>query len=165
MTDSVLQTKAARLEAILQIIRDQPVSSQKQLQRALAARGIDTGQTTLSRDLTELRATKVKTTSGIAVYSVPDEDGRHSANPDPDNARLARWCQDLLVGAAAAENLLVVRTPAGAANLLGAAIDGSHLEGALGTIAGDDTILVICDGVEDAHRVRDLLVGLAAGED
>lgn len=74
---------------------------------------------------------------------------------------MARWCQDLLVSAQEAQNLLVLRTPSGAANLLGSAVDTSRLPGVLGTIAGDDTILLICDDDERARQTRDLLTKLA----
>lgn len=161
MKEAVVDTKAARHDAILAIVRNQPIASQAELRQALADRGFEKDQATVSRDLAELNATKVKNEDGIAVYSVPDETGRHTVSQDLTKTRLARWCQELLVSAIGTDNLLVLRTPAGAANLLGSAIDHSLLEGVLGTIAGDDTILVICEGVDRATDVRSLLLRLA----
>ncbi len=161
MAESAVETKAARHELIADLVSSRPVTSQEQLRELLAERGFETAQATLSRDLSELQAIKVKTTTGAAVYSIPDVNGRHQPIASEGNPRLARWCQDLLVSAQAALNQVVLRTPAGAANLLGTAIDSSRLEGVLGSIAGDDTILVICDSSERAARVRRLLVDLA----
>ncbi|WP_099333197.1 arginine repressor [Actinomyces minihominis] len=161
MADLPLDTKTARHNTILDLIAASPITSQEQLRRMLAERGFETAQATLSRDLSELQAVKVKTNSGASVYSVPDVNGLHLAEPLEGNVRLARWCQDLLVSAQEAQNLLVLRTPSGAANLLGSAIDSSRLAGVLGTIAGDDTILVICDNDERAQQARKLLTQLA----
>lgn len=161
MAEATLDTKTARHNAIAELIESTHVSSQQQLREMLAKRGFDTAQATLSRDLAELQAVKVKTASGISVYSIPDVNGRHVTRADEGNPRLTRWCQDLLVSAKLAENLLVLRTPAGAANLLGTAIDASRLQGVLGTIAGDDTILVITQSTERAGEVRTLLSRLA----
>ncbi len=165
MSQGAPRTRAARLELISTIIAQEPISSQKELQEALAQRGVKTGQATLSRDLTTLRATKVRTALGVAIYSVPDNEGLHHTEPDPENSRLSRWCQDLLIAADYAQNLLVVRTPIGAANLLGAAIDSSRLPGVVGTIAGDDTILVVCVDSAAANETQELLLRLAAGQE
>lgn len=159
--EHVLDTKTARHDAIAALITGGPVTSQAQLRQMLAELGFETAQATLSRDLAELQAVKVKTNTGAAVYSIPDVNGRHNAPEDEGNPRLARWCQDLLVSAQSAANQLVLRTPAGAANLLGTAVDSSRLVGVLGTIAGDDTILVICETAERARELRDFLMGLA----
>ncbi len=158
-----LDTKAARHEAILDLIAAGPISSQGMLREMLADRGFETAQATLSRDLSELQAVKVKTSSGASIYSVPDVNGQHPLVVDEGNARLSRWCQELLVSAQAAENLLVLRTPSGAANLLGSAVDASRLSGVLGTVAGDDTILTVCESAQRADEVRRLLSRLAEG--
>ena len=161
LSESVVDTKAARQDVILEIVREGQISSQAQLRRALAERGFEKDQATVSRDLAELNATKVKNEEGQAVYSIPDETGRHQVNTGRAAARLARWCQELLVSATDAGNLLVLRTPAGAANLLGSALDYALLDGVVGNIAGDDTILVICADEEKAAQVRTLLLELA----
>lgn len=154
-------TKAARQGAIMDILASQEVSSQYQLRQELASRGVETAQATLSRDLLEMRATKVRTPRGNLVYSVPDWDGSPTGQSEKNTVRLARWCQDLLITGDVAGNLLVLRTPVGAANLLGSAIDSARLEGVLGTIAGDDTILVIARTVADADRTKTELLSLA----
>lgn len=161
--EQIPDTKTARHDAILDLIASEPITSQEQLRRMLASRGFDTAQATLSRDLAELHAVKVKTASGLSVYSVPDVNGIHSSPSDDPSPRLARWCVELLVSAQEAGNLLVLRTPAGAANLLGSAIDHARVSGLLGTIAGDDTILVICESGRRAEEIRRMLTGLAEG--
>jgi len=140
-------TKAARQARIVEIVRRTAVRSQAELARALAESGVSVTQGTLSRDLIELRAEKVRAASGLLVYAVPGEGGDRSVLADEDAgyvaARLARLCGDLLVSAEASANLVVLRTPPGAANYLASAIDHSVFPGVLGSIAGDDTILVI----------------------
>jgi len=154
-------TKTARRGAIIEVLASQAITSQEQLRRELAAMGVDTTQATLSRDLLEMRATKVRNAAGVQVYSVPDADGSHTHEAEASQARLVRWCQDLLVGTDLAGNLLVLRTPVGAANLLGSAIDAVRMDGIAGTIAGDDTVLVICRTPADADRVQEALLELA----
>lgn len=156
-----LSTKAARQGAITDILAASDVASQDQLRRELSARGIETAQATLSRDLLEMRATKVRNREGVLIYSVPDWDGSPTRHSEASPSRLARWCQDLLITGDVADNLLVLRTPVGAANLLGSAIDSARLEGVLGTIAGDDTIAVICRHAADAIRINSELLALA----
>ncbi len=159
--NEVLRTKAARHDAILTILGSEPVTSQEQLRQVLAKRGFDTVQTTLSRDLTELRATKVKTAEGVAVYSVPGAEGYSGPTSNQSPGRLVRWCQELLIGAEVAQNILVARTPSGAANMLGAALDAAALDGVVGTIAGDDTIMVVCRTPEVADELRSNLLQMA----
>ncbi|WP_043536549.1 arginine repressor [Actinomyces polynesiensis] len=154
-------TKTARRGAIIDILAGRAVTSQEQLRRELAARGVETTQATLSRDLLEMRATKVRNSEGVQVYSVPDADGGHTHEAEASQARLVRWCQDLLVATDLAGNLLVLRTPVGAANLLGSAIDAVRMDGIAGTIAGDDTVLVICRTPAHAVRVQSALLELA----
>ena len=108
----------------------------------------------LSRDLMDMRATKIRDARGALVYTVPDVDGGPTHEAEAAHARLARWCQNLLVTSVAVGNQLVLRTPVGAANLLGSALDAVRLDGVAGTIAGDDTILVICRAPEEARAVE-----------
>ncbi|GMA26326.1 arginine repressor [Luteimicrobium album] len=140
-------TKAARHARIVQVIAHGEIHSQAELARALAADGLSVTQGTLSRDLIELRAEKVRSTSGALVYAVPGEGGDRSVQAAADagylSARLARLCAEMLVSAEASGNLVVLRTPPGAANYLASAIDHSVLPDVLGCIAGDDTICVI----------------------
>ncbi|MDN6428498.1 MAG: arginine repressor [Propionibacterium sp.] len=154
-------TKTARRGTIIDILASRAITSQEELRRELADLGVETTQATLSRDLLEMRATKVRNAQGVQVYSVPDADGSHTHQAEASQARLVRWCQDLLVATDLAGNLLVLRTPVGAANLLGSAIDAVRMEGIAGTIAGDDTVLVICRTPSDARRVETSLLELA----
>lgn len=140
-------TKAARHHAIAELLRRHPVRSQVELAELLAAYGMAVTQATLSRDLVELGAVKVRHGSGALVYAVPGPGGDRTplAGLDQEvlDARLARLCEDVLVTAEASANLVVLRTPPGAAQFLASAIDSSQLPSVLGTIAGDDTILVV----------------------
>lgn len=125
-------------------------------------------QATLSRDLIELRAQKVRTSRGVSVYAVPGEGGDRSLQTTSDTeslaARLARLCEELLVSAEASGNLVVLRTPPGAAHYLASALDHSVLPDVIGTIAGDDTVLVIArDGDEGGAAVAARLLRLAEG--
>ena len=121
--------------------------SQTELADLLAERGVHVTQATLSRDLVELDAVKVRDRSGALVYAVPAEGGdRRPVAPGESAAagqRLARLCGELLVSADASANLVVLRTPPGAAQFLASAFDKAELVDVLGTIAGDDTVLVI----------------------
>ena len=138
--------KAARHARIVQILGRAPVRSQAELAHALQRAGVHVTQATLSRDLEELGAVKLRTPDGGQPAYVVPQDGspvaaRH-ADDDPP-ARLARLLGELLISAEASANLVVLRTPAGASMFLAAAIDRAGLPGVLGTVGGDDTILVI----------------------
>lgn len=156
----VVRTKVARHDAIRAILEEQQVTSQQDLRRALVQMGFDTVQATLSRDLAELGAAKVRGENGALVYRINDG-GRAPSAVELGPARLTRWCQELLVGAEYAQNILVLRTAAGAANMLGAAVDAARLEQVVGTVAGDDTILTVCKSEADAASLREQLLGLA----
>ena len=140
-------TKAARHALIATLLARRPVHSQTELAGQLAEAGVSVTQATLSRDLVELRAVKIRTSAGALAYAIPAEGGDRSPQPAPDveylAARLARLCAELLVTADSSGNLVVLRTPAGAAQFLASAIDHSVLPAVMGTIAGDDTVLVI----------------------
>ncbi|WP_367183123.1 arginine repressor [uncultured Cellulomonas sp.] len=140
-------TKAARHALIATLLARRPVHSQTELAGQLAEAGVSVTQATLSRDLVELRAVKIRTSDGTLAYAIPAEGGDRSPQPAPDveylAARLARLCAELLVTADSAGNLVVLRTPPGAAQFLASAIDHSVLPAVMGTIAGDDTVLVI----------------------
>lgn len=161
---SVPTTKAARHALITRLLARMPVRSQGDLAAALADEGLTVTQATLSRDLVELRAVRIRAADGTLTYAVPGEGGDrtpHTASGSEQlAARLARLCAELLVTAEATGNLVVLRTPPGAAQFLASAIDHSILPSVLGTIAGDDTVLVITREVDGgdavAHRFLDL---------
>ncbi len=149
MTESALRpgTKNARHQRIIDLVTHHEVRSQPELAALLAESGVHVTQATLSRDLVELDALKVRTYGGALVYAVPAEGGdRRPAVPAESAAagvRLAKLCSELLVSAEASANLVVLRTPPGAAQYLASAFDRAELPDVLGTIGGDDTLLVI----------------------
>lgn len=149
MTDASLRpaTKNARHQRIVELVTHHEVRSQGELAELLARGGVRVTQATLSRDLVELDAIKVRSSSGGLVYAVPAEGGdRRPAAPGETAAgsqRLARLCAELLVSAEASANMVVLRTPPGGAQYLASAFDKADLPDLLGTIAGDDTVLVI----------------------
>ena len=140
-------TKNARHQLIIELVTQHAVRSQAELADLLAESGVRVTQATLSRDLVELDAVKIRTQSGGLVYAVPAQGGdRRPAAPGESAAathRLARLCGELLVSAEASGNLVLLRTPPGAAQFLGSAFDRAEFPGLLGTVAGDDTVLVI----------------------
>ncbi|UDY25281.1 arginine repressor [Nocardioides sp. Kera G14] len=149
MTESALRpaTKAARHQLIVELVAGHEVRSQGELADLLAEQGVQVTQATLSRDLVELDAVKVRAASGALVYAVPNEGGdRRPLAPGESpasQARLARLCSELLMSAEASANLVILRTPPGAAQFLASAVDKAEFSAILGTIAGDDTVLVI----------------------
>ncbi|WP_122817350.1 arginine repressor [Nocardioides pantholopis] len=140
-------TKNARHQRIIELVSSHEVRSQPELADLLAGDGVHVTQATLSRDLVELDAVKVRAQSGALVYAVPGEGGDRRPRAPRDTAaavsRLARLCGELLVSADSSANLVVLRTPPGAAQFLASAFDKAELADVLGTIAGDDTLLVI----------------------
>lgn len=151
-------TRTARHARIVELIRSRPVRSQTELAELLAAEGIQVTQATLSRDLEELGAVKVRGAGG-AAYVIP-EDGTPVLRPaEQAPQRLVRLLRELLTGADASGNLAVLRTPPGAAQFLASALDRSGLPEIVGTIAGDDTILVVA---REPHTGADLVEMLDA---
>ncbi|MBO0900567.1 arginine repressor [Cellulomonas sp. zg-ZUI222] len=163
-TPTVAATKAARHALIRTLLQHGTVHSQGELAALLADEGVTVTQATLSRDLVELRAVRIRTASGSLVYAVPGEGGdRTPTTTDTEQlaARLARLCAELLVAAEASGNLVVLRTPPGAAQFLASAIDHSVLPTVLGTIAGDDTVLVISRDPQGGDAVAARFLALA----
>ncbi len=160
-------TKSARQQRIVELLETGQVRSQSELADQLTADGLSVTQATLSRDLVELDAVKVRTAGGALVYAVPGEGGdrtplagRESAASE---ARLSRLCADLLVSAESSANLVVLRTPPGAANFLAVAMDKAELGDVLGTIAGDDTVLVIARDPAGGAALERRFLDLANG--
>ena len=148
-------TRAARQARILTLLSREPVRSQADLAALLAEDGVSVTQATLSRDLEEIGAVKVRGQDGGLVYAA-----------DPDTAplaedRLRRVLADLLVSADASANIAVIRTPPGGAHLLGSALDRAGLTGVLGTVAGDDTVLVVTRSPSGGAALVRRLVRLA----
>ena len=143
MTVAPARTRAARQARIIELITQRAIHSQSELLALLEAEGIAATQATLSRDLDELGAIKLRgADGGIPVYVIPD-DGSPVRGIEGGTARLSRLLGELLVSADASGNLAVLRTPPGAAHYLASALDRAALHDVVGTIAGDDTLVVV----------------------
>lgn len=155
-------SRVARQGRIIELIQRREIGSQAELAELLADEGITVSQGTLSKDLLEIGAVRVRNAVGALVYAPPSAEftSDHSAH----EARLARVCVELLVSAAASANLAVLKTPPGAAQYFASAIDRVGHPAVLGTIAGDDCILVIAREPEGGPALADWFSGLAVGE-
>jgi len=157
-------TKAARQAAIVELLEAQPVASQTRLGELLVAKGVQVTQATLSRDLEELGAYKTRTANGTR-YAVPPEGQPRPGTPEDVDARLARLLEELCVSAEATGAYVVLRTPPGGAHFLAAAIDRAGLPEVAGTVAGDDTVLLITrtPATPAAGALADRVLRLAEG--
>ena len=158
---TVSTSRAARQQRIVEILASTPVRSQTELLDHLAADGIEVTQATLSRDLVDVGAERVRVGKNL-VYAVPGEGGDRTVRPATDVeervTRLQSRCNELLVSAEHSANLVILRTPPGAASFLASALDHAGLDGVLGTIAGDDTIMVVTQGDARSGEVVDRLM-------
>lgn len=161
-------TKNARHQRIIELVTHHEVRSQSELADLLAGHGVSVTQATLSRDLVELDAVKVRGVSGALVYAVPGEGGDRSPSAPVESAaavhRLTRLCGELLASAVHSANLVVLKTPPGAAQFFASAIDKAELADVLGCIAGDDTVLVIARDPAGGEELAARFVAMAAGE-
>ena len=148
--------KSRRLTAIRDLVEHEAVHSQEELRQRLIARGFDVTQATLSRDIKELGL--VKRAADGAYQSA----GAEGSTPAAAIVTLSRALGEFLLAIEGSQQLLVVKTGPGQAQLLGLAIDRARLPDVLGTIAGDDTILVICRDLRCAQATRRTLEQLAA---
>lgn len=159
-------TKIARQARVAALLNSRAVRSQAELASLLAQEGLVVGQATLSRDLVELRAVRVRGQEGALVYALPPEGGERSVHAASSqellDTRLIRLCGELLVTAEGSANIAVLRTPPGAANFLALAIDHSVLPTILGTIAGDDTVMVISRDPQGGMAVAERFLQFAA---
>ena len=146
-------TKTARHARIAAILAREQVRSQEELAELLERyASVHVTQATLSRDLDELGVVRLRS-GGSLVYALPEEPGGPGSHPgsalgqarpdSPQDSRLARYLGELMTSAEASANLVVLRTPAGAAQFLASVIDHAALPSILGTVAGDDTVLLI----------------------
>ena len=147
--------KARRHAAILDAIRRAPVRSQEQLRRSLRAAGFDVTQATLSRDIREMRLVKAD-----GAYHPPGSNGDAPAIGRP---LLPRAVAEHLTRVDRVQQLVLLRTGPGQAQILGVAIDGARLPEVVGTLAGDDTILVITRGARQAKALVKRFEAIASG--
>ena len=159
-------SKTARHRRIVELLESRRVRSQSELAELLSADGLRVTQTTLSRDLDELGAVKIRDGGGDLVYAVPAEGGDPTPRLAPADGeaagRLSRLAAELLVSADASGNLAVLRTPPGAAQFLASALDRAGLPDVVGTIAGDDTVMVIARDPTGGAALAARLLSLAA---
>ena len=173
MTAASPITKVARQARIAAILARRQVRSQEELAELLAAEGTHVTQATLSRDLEDLGAVRLRGAGGSLVYALPGEPGGPGSRPggvlaapadeaaDPAESRLARVAAELLTSAEASANLVVLRTPAGAAQYFASAIDHAAWPSILGTVAGDDTVLIIARDPAGGDALASELLRLA----
>ncbi len=151
--------KVQRQHRIARLLEEHAVTNQPQLVELLLEDGVVATQSTVSRDLEELGAVKVRVPGGESVYAIP-EMAKDRLAPEE---HLRRVLGDWVVEVSHSANLVVLRTPPGSAHVVGSAIDRAGMAGVLGTVAGDDTLLVVVServGGEQVARRLSALAGL-----
>lgn len=138
-----MSTKQQRQQIITRLIAQENVCSQPHLQEKLKDQGIEATQATISRDLEELGAVKIRVAGGDSIYAIAEYAPARVAPSDQLRRVMAEWVAEVT----SSGNLVVVRTPPGCAHVVASALDRSALSGLLGTVAGDDTIF--CVAAED----------------
>jgi transcriptional regulator of arginine metabolism len=149
-------SKVQRQQAIARLIQQHEVTNQPQLVELLAGEGITATQATVSRDLDDLGAVKVRVPGGATVYAVPEFAPERVAPLDQLRRVMGEWVAEVTHSA----NLVIVRTPPGCAHVVASALDRSGLDGLLGTVAGDDTMMCVATeavgGAQLAANLREL---------
>jgi len=149
-----MTTKVHRQATIARLIGEHEVMSQPQLIDLLAADGIDATQATVSRDLDDIGAVKVRVPSGSTLYAIPEFAPDRLAPVDQLRRVMGEWVADV----ACSGNIVILRTPPGCAHVVASALDRSRVEGLLGTVAGDDTLMCVAaaaDGTALTERLKD----------
>ena len=152
-----MSAKTQRRHKIAGYLETEEVTSQAQLVELLAADGIAATQATVSRDLDDLGAIKVRVRGGITVYAVPEL----PKDQVPPADHLRRVLGDWVVEVAHSHNLVVLRTPPGSAHVVASALDRSSMPEVLGTVAGDDTLIIVADEEIEGSALADQLRELA----
>ncbi len=152
-----MSVKQRRQQAITRLIGQHAVGSQPQLIELLAGDGITATQATVSRDLDELGVIKVRVTGGHTAYALPALESDRIVPSEQLRRVLGEWVADVAVSA----NLVVLRTPPGCAHVVASALDRSGLDGLLGTVAGDDTLLCVAAPTTTGDALGDRLRQLA----
>ena len=143
-----MSTKQQRQQIITRLIAQENVCSQPHLQEMLKDQGIEATQATISRDLEELCAVKIRVAGCDSIYAIAEYAPARVAPSDQLRRVMAEWVAEVT----SSGNLVVVRTPPGCAHVVASALDRSALSGLLGTVAGDDTIF--CVAAEDIGGAR-----------
>ncbi len=158
-----MSTKVQRQRAITRLISQRAVGNQPQLVDLLAEEGIQATQATVSRDLEDLGAVKVRVPGGETVYAIPEYEPDRIAPEDQLRRVMGEWVAEIRHSGP----IVVLRTPPGCAHVVASALDRSGIVGVLGTVAGDDTLMVIAEeqvgGAELSARLREL-AGLSVGK-
>ena len=147
--------KPQRQHVIAKLLAHQAVSGQEQLVDLIAAEGVVSTQATVSRDLADLGAIRVRAGDGEPIYAIPELPKEQRAPEDHLRRVFGEW----VVEVSHAGNLVVLRTPPGSAHVVGSALDRADLPDVLGTVAGDDTLIAVARedaGAITAHHLRDL---------
>jgi transcriptional regulator of arginine metabolism len=153
--------KVQRQHRIAMLLEHHAVSTQEQLVEFLSADGVEATQATVSRDLEEMGAVKVRVAGSDPVYALPDLPSQQIA----PESHLRRVLGDWVVEVAWSGNLVVLRTPPGSAHVVGSALDRSGFEGIIGTVAGDDTVLVIAADEHGGKAIGSRLREVAGFDD
>jgi transcriptional regulator of arginine metabolism len=132
-------SKHQRQHRISRMLANQVVTSQEQLVRLLADDGVESTQATVSRDLDDLGAVKVRVSGGESVYAIPEYPADRVVPVDQLRRVMGEW----VVEVESSGNLVVLRTPPGSAHVVASALDRTGIEGSIGTVAGDDTLMVV----------------------
>ena len=148
--------KPQRQHRIARMLEEQAVSSQGQLVELLAAEGVLATQATVSRDLEDLGAVKVRIPGGAMAYAIPE----YTRERAPSDDHLKRLMSEFVVEVSHSANLVVLHTPPGSAHVVASALDRAALASVLGTIAGDDTVVVVCNESVGGGVVAAELAGL-----
>jgi transcriptional regulator of arginine metabolism len=152
-----MSLKQQRQQAIGRLIGHHPVASQPQLLELLGGEGITATQATVSRDLEELGVIKVRVAGGQSVYALPELETERIVPWEQLRRVLGEWVGEVAVSA----NLVVLRTPPGCAHVVASALDRSGLDGLIGTVAGDDTLLCVAAQSTTGDALADRLRALA----
>jgi transcriptional regulator of arginine metabolism len=151
--------KNRRQHLVARLLAEHAVTSQPQLVELLSAEGVPATQATVSRDLEELGAVRVRL-PGVdgQVYAIAELPKDQVAPVDHLRRVLGEWVVELAVSA----NLVLLRTPPGSAHVVASALDRTKLEGMLGTVAGDDTVLVVADRADGGEKLAERLAELSS---
>ena len=149
-------SKSQRQYLLAKILEEQAVSSQAKLVELLKSEGVDVTQATLSRDLEELGALKVRVPVGDSVYAIPDNPTERVLPVDYLRRVLGEW----LVEVSVSNNIVVLKTPPGSAHVVASAVDRAGLSEIIGTVAGDDTVLLVAASDTTGEKVSEKLKNL-----